>query len=220
MNEAGPKISSEGDVLIVTDLYGNIASVSDSVEAVFGYSASDLIGQNIEIFVPVDLRSKHRDHMTRYSYRPHARTMGIGMDLHAVCADGSLAPVEVSLRVLRENDQDLVRAIVRRVVAPSAPNERVSELINRIRQLELTSGDMASAQALVAELASSVYSDRPVGVWRFESSQGGYLLETAYNMPSGVAGMVTPIDDKGLITQALFVQGVAVVPAGDGCCSG
>ena len=215
MNEASGIVSTPNDVLIVTDLHGNIASVSDSVEEVFGYSPSDLINKNIEIFVPVDLRSKHRDHMTRYSYRPHARTMGIGMELHAVRADGTQIPVEVSLRVLRENDRDLVRAIVRPVEAPIAPNEHVSELANRIRQLELTSGDMASAQALVAELTSSVYSGRPVGVWRFESSLGGYLLETGYNMPDGLVGMVTPIDDKGLITQALFVQGVAVVPAGE-----
>ena len=102
-------------MLIVTDLHGTILSVSDSMEVVFGYSPSDLISQHIELFVPIDLHSKHRDHMTRFAQRPHARTMGIGMDLHAVCADGSQVPVEVSLRVLRENDRDLVRAVVRRV---------------------------------------------------------------------------------------------------------
>ena len=201
-------------MLIVTDLHGTILSVSDSMEVVFGYSPSDLISQHIELFVPIDLHSKHRDHMTRFAQRPHARTMGIGMDLHAVCADGSQVPVEVSLRVLRENDRDLVRAVVRRVESSNSLTPDTSELIARIRQLELTSGGMQEAQTLVAELTSAAYQDRPVGIWRFDQSLGAYVVEAAANMPDDLVGWVTPVADDGLITQAVFTQGVSLVPAG------
>ncbi len=201
-------------MLIVTDLHGSILSVSDSVERVFGYSPSDLIDRHIELFVPIGLRSKHRDHMTRYAYRPHARTMGIGMDLHAMCADGSQVPVEVSLRVLREDDRDLVRAVVRRVESSNSLTPDTSELIARIRQLELTSGGMQEAQTLVAELTSAAYQDRPVGIWRFDQSLSAYVVEAAANMPDDFVGWVTPVTDDGLITQAVFTQGVSLVPAG------
>ncbi len=217
MNLVEQKILSEQDVLIVTDLYGAITSVSDSVTSVFGYARSALIAKNIELLVPVDLRSKHRDHLARYSHRPHARTMGIGLELNAIHADGSLVPVEVSLRVLRDPEQDLLRVVVRRSGASGVRGDGAAEIFARVHQLELTSRDISEVFELVMKLASSTYSDHPVAIWRIDPSHDEYVIESVFNLPDEFVGMVTPRHDDGLITQAVFVQGVSSLSGeGDG----
>ena len=212
MAEEFPIVANENDVLIVADLYGTISSVSDSVEGVFGYMPSDLVNRNVELLVPVDLRSKHRDHMVRYGRRPHARTMGIGLELNAVHRDGTLVPVDVSLRVLREQGQTFIRAVVRRSVASLATTDGIVALAARVRQLELTSRTLTEVYELVGELTSGTYSDRQVGIWRHSPSAGGYVLEATHNLPEEFAGLITPREEEGLITRAAFAQGVAVYP--------
>jgi len=209
MNELASDISIDEDVTIVTDLFGSVVSVSGASQELFGYSESDLVGQSIEILIPRALRGSHRDHMTQYARRPHARTMGIGLDLHALHADGSMIPVEVSLRVLAEDEHDLVRAVVRRLEPSSVTTADVSELSARIRQLELTTRDISDVYELVSELASASYGGRPVGIWRFDASQSGYILENVHNLPSSFVGTLVPRNEGGLITQAMFVQGIS-----------
>ena len=92
MSDMEPEISIDDNVMVVADLYGTLVSVSGSVEEMFGYSESELVGQSVELLVPEGLRTRHRDHMARYSRRPHARTMGIGMELNAAHANGSEFP--------------------------------------------------------------------------------------------------------------------------------
>lgn len=211
MTELIPKnMSNDHDVLVVADLYGTIASVSDSVEAVFGYDPDSLVGQNVELFVPIDLRSKHRDHMARFARRPHARTMGIGLDLNGVHADGTLIPVEVSLRVFRERERTLVRAVIRPTADLPGPSNEFANLVARIRQLELTSRATDEVYELVAEQTSATYENRAVAIWRYSNTAGGYVLECFKNLPNEFAGLVTPREDDGLITRAAFVQGVAI----------
>ena len=97
MSDMEAEIAIDNNVMVVTDLYGTLVSVSGAVEEMFGYSESELVGRSVEMLIPAGLRERHRDHMARYSRRPHARTMGIGMELNAAHADGSEFPIEVSL---------------------------------------------------------------------------------------------------------------------------
>src|SRR5436305_3178554 len=56
-----------------------------------------MIGQRLEMLLPERLREKHVEHRTHYFGRPHARPMGIGMDLAGKRKNGQEVPVGVSL---------------------------------------------------------------------------------------------------------------------------
>ncbi|MCX6397484.1 MAG: PAS domain S-box protein [Propionibacteriales bacterium] len=107
MLEAAP------DAMVVIDRAGTIVLVNAQTESVFGYERGELLGQKVEILVPIDLHEAHRTHRTEYVVDPHVRTMGSGLDLRARRKDGSEFPVEISLAPLQTEDEFLISAAVR-----------------------------------------------------------------------------------------------------------
>src|SRR5215467_997745 len=77
------------DAILVCDSHGLVTEANARVEALFGYSRSELVGQSTEILIPDRFRSVHPKHREQYSTNPHLRPMGIGLDLHGRRKDGS-----------------------------------------------------------------------------------------------------------------------------------
>lgn len=89
------KHATEG--IIVTGPDARIVMVNPKAEQMFGYSKDDLVGKTIEALIPRRYAQNHVKHRDGYMKKPHARGMGIGLDLYALKKDGSEFPVEVSL---------------------------------------------------------------------------------------------------------------------------
>ena len=87
--------ASEG--IIIANKRGEILKANPSAEKLFGYHSEELIGQMIEILIPDKFSSKHIQHRENYNKNPHARSMGIGMDLSGKRKDNTEFPVEISL---------------------------------------------------------------------------------------------------------------------------
>ena len=79
---------------------GRIDRVNETAEELFGYSAGELVGREVELLVPDEARAHHRDYRTAYSHQPRARQMGAGRDLEGQRKDGSRFPVEIGLAPL------------------------------------------------------------------------------------------------------------------------
>lgn len=89
------KHANEG--IIVTAPDAKIVMVNPKAESMFGYKKDELVGKTIETLIPSKYAKSHVKHRDGYMKKPHARGMGIGMDLYALRKDGSEFPVEVSL---------------------------------------------------------------------------------------------------------------------------
>lgn len=88
--------SKEG--LLVANTSGVIETVNPRIVSLFGYdNENELLGQKVEILIPVHLGKKHVHHRESFNNNPTSRTMGTGKNLSAVRKDGSEFPVEVSL---------------------------------------------------------------------------------------------------------------------------
>ncbi len=85
------------DGCLVVDSEGVIRELNPQVEALFGWSREDLLGQPVEMLVPEAQRQAHEHHRRGYAASPHARPMGAGLDLSGRRQDGSRFPVEISL---------------------------------------------------------------------------------------------------------------------------
>lgn len=114
-SDMGGLLEAAPDAMVVIDDTGTIVLVNAQTESLFGYTRGELLGQKVEVLVPVDLHELHRSHRTEYLSEPHVRVMGSEMDLRARRKDGSEFPVEISLAPLQTDNGLLISAAVRDV---------------------------------------------------------------------------------------------------------
>lgn len=106
-------IDAAPDAMLLVDPHGVILHANNQIEALFGYSATELTGQMIEILVPERFRNKHPGHRNNYFKNPHPRPMGMNLDLYALHKSTSEFPVEISLSPLDTEEGTLGLVAIR-----------------------------------------------------------------------------------------------------------
>jgi len=112
------------DAVIVVDHRGQMLVVNEAACRMFGYSAGELVGQNVSVLMPPPDREAHDGYMQRYLDTGVARIIGIGRQVTARRQDGSLFPARLSVgRVPDESPPrfvGLVRDISNEIEATAA----------------------------------------------------------------------------------------------------
>jgi PAS domain S-box-containing protein len=98
--------------IVITNSQGKIINFNHYAETQFGYTKEEVIGQNIEILIPQNLRHSHVKLRDDFYKHPEPRRMGEGRDLHAQKKDGATFPVEVSLSNYLINNEIFVIGFV------------------------------------------------------------------------------------------------------------
>jgi protein-histidine pros-kinase len=130
-------LESAPDAMIIVDGSGTIVLVNAQAERLFGYERHELLGQPVELLVPVKYQRPHARHREGYVGRPHSRPMGHGVELSARRKDGSEFPAEISLSPLQTPEGTLVASAVRDLTARKAAEaERARLLQERAAQAE------------------------------------------------------------------------------------
>jgi PAS domain S-box-containing protein len=101
-------LASAPDATIAVDAAGRIELVNAQAERLFGWSAADLLGEQIEVLVPDLDRGRHAAHRANYVADPQARPMGAGLQLSARRKDGTTFPAEISLSAVQEAPESLL----------------------------------------------------------------------------------------------------------------
>jgi PAS domain S-box-containing protein len=127
-------VAQAPDAILICDRDGIIEYANDRVRSVFGYEPSFLVGQPVELLVPIKDRGGHRADRLRYVADPTPRPMGIGLELSALSSDGTEIPVEISLSSVQGDDHRVIAVI--RDVTEQRKAERTMR--NTLRMLEAT----------------------------------------------------------------------------------
>lgn len=93
-------LESAPDAMVIVNAQGAIVLVNSQTEKLFGYDRGRLLGQPVEILVPVRYRERHPRHRSGFFGQPRVRAMGADLQLHGLHANGSEFPVEISLSPL------------------------------------------------------------------------------------------------------------------------
>lgn len=120
--------------ILVINESGNIISVNPSAEKLFGYENRELIGQKIEVLVPMRFASRHDNHRDQYNQNPHPRSMGLGIELYGLKKDGSEFPVEISLSPYKSGEKKFTIGFIVDITHRKASEDKMK---NYSRELEL-----------------------------------------------------------------------------------
>lgn len=82
---------------LLVDETGCIVLVNERLAEMFETTTEALVGSNVDMLVPEDLRDTHADFRKEFANAPVERAMGSGRELWGLTAAGRRIPIEVSL---------------------------------------------------------------------------------------------------------------------------
>ena len=132
-------LDSTLDSIITIDDEGTIESVNPATESSFGYTASELIGRNVNTLMPEPDRSRHHSYMSRYLETGEAKIVGIGRETVALRKDGSRFPIDLAVSELSVPGRHLFLGVVRDISDRKIAQKKVEETL---AQLEAGNEDL------------------------------------------------------------------------------
>ncbi|HTO82647.1 MAG TPA: PAS domain S-box protein [Methylomirabilota bacterium] len=137
------------DAIIVIDERGIIESFSPAAERLFGFTADEAIGRNVNILMPSPYHERHDGYIGHYLRTGERRIIGIGRIVVGQRKDGSTFPMELAVGEALHRGRRIftgfVRDLTERQLADSRLHELQSELLHISRLSDV--GQMASALA-------------------------------------------------------------------------
>src|SRR5260370_522801 len=91
------------DGAILIDARGVVLIFNPACEKLFGYSADEVIGENVKMLMPQPYRHEHDRYITNYRDTRDPKIIGSGRDVVGLRKDGSTFPIDLSLRAARPN---------------------------------------------------------------------------------------------------------------------
>ncbi len=137
------------DALIVIDSRGHIQSFSTAAERLFGFTATEVLGRNVNILMPSPHREAHDGYIAHHIRTGERRIIGIGRVVVGQRRDGSTFPMELSVGEVLLTGERLYTGFVRDLTQRQERERRLNELrselahVSRLNEL----GQMASALA-------------------------------------------------------------------------
>jgi PAS domain S-box-containing protein len=200
-------LNSPSDAIISIDHGGTIESVNLAAERMFGYTAAEMIGQNVKMLMPASYRDEHDRYLARYLKTGEKRVIGIGREVTGRRKDGSVFPAD--LAVSEVEHYRLFTGILRDTTLRKNLEKEVVEIATLEQQrigadLHDQVGQELTALSLVADgLLESVQNHSPGDA------------DTVRKVNQGLKDLIRQVREfsRGLIPFEVDAQGLAAALA-------
>jgi len=126
-------VEASPSAIVVVAEDGRVRLVNAQTESLFGYRRDELIGQSVDVLVPLDMRVAHSGVRAEFMTSPKARAMGAGRDLYGLRKDGTAVPIEIGLNPIATPDGTLVLASIIDITERLRAERSVRESEERFR---------------------------------------------------------------------------------------
>jgi two-component system sensor kinase FixL len=126
------------DSIITIDEHGLIELFNPAAEHLFGYTATEVLGQNITMLMPAPYREEHDGYLARYRQTGEPHIIGIGREVRGRRHDGTTFPMALAVSEVHLDDRCLFTGIVHdlsaRVQAEEALRQAHAALEQRVQE--------------------------------------------------------------------------------------
>ena len=130
------------DGFITIDENGILQTVNPAAENLFGYAASEIIGQNVSILMPDPYRKEHDNYISNYTLTGQARMVGKPpREFLGLRKDGSVFPIEIAIRETQQDYRRMFVGIVRDISKRKHIEQTLKESEDKFRQLLAAESD-------------------------------------------------------------------------------
>lgn len=137
------------DAMIIIDERGLIEALSTTAERLFGYTADEVTGKNISMFMPSPHRELHDGYLERYLATGERHIIGIGRIVVGQRKDGTTFPMHLTIGEMRTGDRHYFTGFIRDLTDQQLTEARLRELQAEVTHMSRFTalGEMASTLA-------------------------------------------------------------------------
>lgn len=134
-------LDTVADGIVTIDTHGIVRTFNPAAERIFGYSADEIVGRNINMLMPEPFHSQHDRYLSEYRATGEARIIGIERELMGLGKDGRTFPIELTVSEMKLDGERHFIGIVRDITA----RKLAVDQLNRFFALSLDMLCIASA---------------------------------------------------------------------------
>jgi PAS domain S-box-containing protein len=153
-------VHSAPNAIVLVNRKQQIVLVNQQACQLFGYEATQIVGQSVERLIPERFRARHGGYFASFFGNLQARAMGSGRDLVGLRSDGREVPIEVGLNPIHTNQGTMVLASIIDITERRERDElrlkkEAAEAASRAKSelLAIASHDLKNPLAAISGLA-------------------------------------------------------------------
>jgi len=164
--------------IITIDERGLMESVNPAVLKLFGYSAREMLGQNVSMLMPEPYASEHGRYLGNYCHTGKGKIIGIGREVVGRRKDGSVFPMDLSVGEVRLAGERFFTGIVRDITERKRLEKEILEISEREqRRIGQDLHDDLCQHLAGIELMSEVLEQKLAGKAEPESADARRIAE-------------------------------------------
>jgi PAS domain S-box-containing protein len=124
------------DAIITMDKQGQIRSFNPAAEKMFGYTANEIIGQNISELMAANDARQHDAYVQRYLEHETSRVIGTGRRVEAKRKNGRLFTIDLAVSELKQDEEHFFIGIARDITSQVEFEDRLRDSEEKLKEAQ------------------------------------------------------------------------------------
>lgn len=138
------------EAIVTIDTSATIISSNRAVEALFGWTPEELVGQNVNVLCPEPYRTEHDSYVYEYVSGGPPRIIGVGREVPAQRRDGSVFPAELTVSEVRMEHKRLFIGVIRDISDRKRAEKQIQDNARKLQHYyDSSEAENQLAQALI-----------------------------------------------------------------------
>lgn len=116
------------DAIFTINERGIVESMNPAAEKLFGYDATEVLGNNISMLMPMPYRREHDGYIHRYIETREPHIIGVGREVTGLRKDGSEFPLRLAVSETMLNGRRIFTGIIHDLTAMKIAQAEISKL--------------------------------------------------------------------------------------------